>query len=156
MTGTSTALEVSLKGLVQGVGMRPMIYRLSQSNGLTGEVFNCGGEVTIRWFGERSAIQRALSELRDHPPLGAQIAGIATRDLSASGAPHKFAVCPSLSEKKAVQLMPDRALCERCLGELFDPADRRYHYPFTHCTECGPRYTMLETLPWDRANTSLA
>ncbi len=156
MTSTSTALEVSLTGLVQGVGMRPMIYRLSQSNGLTGEVFNCGGEVTIRWFGERSAIQRALHELRDHPPLGAQIAGIATRDLNTSGAPHKFAVCPSLSEKKAVQLMPDRALCERCRSELFDPADRRYHYPFTHCTECGPRYTVLETLPWDRANTSLA
>lgn len=155
MTGTSTALEVSLTGLVQGVGMRPMIYRLSQSNGLTGEVFNCGGEVTIRWFGERSAIQRALSELRDHPPLGAQIAGIATRYLSASGAPRNFAVCPSLREKKALQLMPDRALCERCLSELFDPADRRYRYPFTHCTECGPRYTMLETLPWDRANTSL-
>lgn len=156
MTGTATALEVSLTGLVQGVGMRPMIYRLSQSNGLTGEVFNCGGEVTIRWFGECSAIQRALRELRDHPPVGAQIEGIATRDLNVSGAPKNFAVCPSQSEKKPAQLMPDRALCERCLEELLDPSDRRYHYPFTHCTECGPRYSMLMALPWDRANTSLA
>ncbi len=149
------AVEVHLSGTVQGVGMRPLIYRLSNTHNLTGTVFNTGSEVTLNWYGKHSAIEQALTELQAKPPPGAQIRRVSTRPLISLQVPTTFSVSHSVNGTDNLALMPDRATCPQCLSDFKDPGNRRYQYPFTHCTACGPRYTIVDSLPWDRNNTSL-
>jgi len=150
--------EVLVRGLVQGVGFRPFCYRLASELGLSGSVRNTGDAgVQIVLEGERDRIERFLELLRkEHPPL-ADVRELEVRWTEARGE-RGFRVLPS--EPSVLGRMsivpPDITICERCLAEMSDPSDRRYGYPFTTCVDCGPRFTIITGLPYDRALTSMA
>ncbi len=146
--------RLRVKGVVQGVGFRPYVYRLAQRFGLSGGVKNTGDGVLIEIFGpwERLlAFQKAL--LKELPPL-AHIKALSVSPLQGKPPP-AFVVFESTGGSKETYLPPDVATCDLCLAELFDPRDRRYRYPFINCTDCGPRYTVIEDLPYDRERTSM-
>lgn len=150
------ALRIAITGRVQGVGFRPFVARLADEFKLTGRVRNRGGEVEIRAEGapeNLAAFARALSERA--PPLAkpdppqvrpAEVQGFETFVIDASEA----------GEDAAIHIPPDYFVCDECLAELQNPAERRYRYPFVNCTQCGPRYTLIDALPYDRPNTAMA
>ncbi len=145
--------ELRLAGLVQGVGMRPAIFRLAKRFGLRGGVCNEGGRVRLRLWGESQSLEAFRRELLERPPPRARIDEMAEIPL-AGPAPQDF--CIETSRPAAATEVPlDVAVCEDCVTEIFDPNNRRYRYPFTHCAQCGPRFTILEQLPYDRVTTSL-
>ena len=154
--GTSTGIRADVHGIVQGVGFRPFVYRTAVSCGLHGDVRNAGGHVQIRVRGTDLAVERFLDRLvREAPPL-ARIDRIETAPWDDAGE-NGFRVLPSDGATSGGQdIPPDLATCPACLRELFDPADRRYRYPFINCTDCGPRATIIADLPYDRARTAMA
>lgn len=143
-------------GQVQGVGFRPFVYRLAMRLGLAGQVRNCLGEVEILLCGPAEALARFHHDLIDTAPPLADPHIVSTRDIEAwdfSG----FHIIGSVADSAANISVPhDYFMCDDCRRELRDPADRRYRYPFINCTQCGPRYTLIKELPYDRANTSMA
>ncbi len=149
------AARLSIRGVVQGVGFRPFVHRLALRHGLAGWVRNASGDVQLQVEGETAAIAAFIEGLRaDAPPL-ARI-----DDLHAETCPpmglSTFTILESRSEAGRRQpVSPDVALCETCEAELFDPANRRHRYPFITCTDCGPRYTVIEAMPYDRERTSM-
>jgi hydrogenase maturation protein HypF len=151
--------RIEVRGVVQGVGFRPFVYRLARELGLAGWVRNDAGGVTIEVQGppERVA-QMAMRVRADAPPL-ARVDAVALRDAGALEPGHGFAILDSRStgaDRVITAIGPDTAVCPDCLAELFDPADRRWRYAFINCTNCGPRYTLTRALPYDRATTSMA
>lgn len=141
-------------GIVQGVGFRPFVSRLATAHGLSGSVANKGPYVEILAQGRRAAMadfRRALTEEAPERSAVLRVAEEALPPFSADG----FAIVESASERGAVFVSPDIAVCEKCRRELFDPADRRYLHPFINCTACGPRLTILDAMPYDRENTSM-
>lgn len=143
-------------GVVQGVGFRPHVYGLATRLGLAGFVGNDSSGVFIELEGPAAALTMFQEELVAHPPPLAHIETVATTALPPTGA-HEFTIVHSEAQPAARTLIsPDLALCEECLRELFDPADRRYRYPFTNCTNCGPRFTIVRDLPYDRPFTTMA
>lgn len=155
--GSLTALECRISGVVQGVGFRPFLHRLALRHGLTGWVRNDAGEVVLVVEGPSGAVESFLDALeREAPPL-ARIERIETGPCVATGF-DRFEVLPSsaVDPTRRQPLPPDVALCEACHSELLDPLNRRFHYPFTTCTDCGPRFTVIEELPYERARTSMA
>ncbi|MBN1417492.1 MAG: carbamoyltransferase HypF [Planctomycetes bacterium] len=147
--------RIRVSGIVQGVGFRPFIWRLATARGLAGEVANDGAGVRIDVEGPRGAIAGLREAIeRDRPPL-AEIASIEIESLPPAGV-EGFRIVPSGGGPITVEVSPDIATCGDCLREIFDPADRRRAYPFTNCTNCGPRYTIVSDLPYDRARTSMA
>lgn len=141
-------------GIVQGVGFRPFVSRLATAHGLSGSVANKGPYVEILVQGRRAAMadfRRALTEEAPERSAVLRVAEEALPPFSADG----FAIVESASERGAVFVSPDIAVCEKCRRELFDPADRRYLHPFINCTACGPRLTILDAMPYDRENTSM-
>ena len=147
---------IRIRGQVQGVGFRPFVYRLATQRGLSGFVRNDGAGVEIEVQGSAAALNDFLKDLRRPPPL-ARIDTLFTHDLP----PHSpdegiFIIAETGSGTVTADVTPDTAICANCLAELFDPHDRRYHYPFINCTDCGPRYTLTAALPYDRPNTSMA
>ncbi|MBB3046864.1 hydrogenase maturation protein HypF [Litorivivens lipolytica] len=146
--------RISLRGLVQGVGMRPFLANLSAELQLGGEVFNSGGDVTIEWCGSAQTISQALHRLTTQGPASARIEQIQRQTIAAT-ARRDFKISESHTAPGPQHVSPDRALCDQCRKELFDKSNVRFHYPFTHCAECGPRYSVIEHTAWDRANTSL-
>jgi len=148
--------RLRIQGRVQGVGFRPFVYRLAQQFKLTGWVQNRSGEVEIRIQGEQqalSAFQHAL--LEDSPPL-AQPALKAAEAVPLEDFTHFVIVASAEDEQPDIHVPPDYFTCADCLDELHDPSARRYRYPFINCTQCGPRYTLIRALPYDRPNTTLA
>jgi hydrogenase maturation protein HypF len=145
-----------VRGQVQGVGFRPFVYRLAQQYQLCGWVKNLGGEVEIVAQGESAILdQFARSLITRAPPL-AQPALSAAQILPAQDL-LVFVIKDSAAQARPhIQVPPDYFTCDDCLAELRDPADRRYHYPFINCTQCGPRYTLIRRLPYDRPHTTLA
>ena len=145
-----------LGGHVQGVGFRPFVYRLALEFDLSGSVRNLHGEVEILASGPAAALERFERALIERaPPLARPqlLASEAVAPHASSG----FAILGSTAGDAArVFVPPDSFTCPDCLAELADPTDRRYRYPFINCTQCGPRYTLIETLPYDRANTTMA
>ena len=145
-----------MRGLVQGVGFRPFVYRLARELNLKGWVRNDGEGVEIAAQGEENAIRDLLSRLRtDAPPL-ARVDAVEFGDGAPLSVAHGFAILESQGGPAHTGIAPDAATCPACLAELFDPADRRYRYPFINCTDCGPRYTITRHLPYDRRYTSMA
>ena len=150
------ALEITARGVVQGVGFRPFVHRLASRCGLSGWVANTPGSVVIHVEGEAEAVARFRALLRPEAPPAARITRLSSRRATPSGVPG-FAIRGSSREGIALSTIPpDIATCPDCLRELSDPADRRHAYPFTNCTRCGPRFTIVTSLPYDRERTSMA
>ena len=150
------ARRIHLTGHVQGVGFRPFVFRLARKHGIRGHVQNQLGEVEVVAIGVADAVACFVRELVDSaPPLSSpSIASIETIDPGETG---DFAIIDSLADSDAqVFVPPDYFMCDDCRRELEDPNDRRHAYPFINCTQCGPRYTLIEALPYDRPNTSMS
>jgi len=145
-----------IAGRVQGVGFRPFVYRLAHELGLTGWVRNSGGEVEVHAQGEAGQLQAFGAALLTRAPPAARARLLDQRPVGRESL-EDFRVLPSArTAQPHVHVPPDLFACDDCLAELRDPAARRFAYPFINCTQCGPRYTVIRTLPYDRANTSLA
>lgn len=152
---TNSARRIILSGQVQGVGFRPFIYRIAKQHNLSGWVRNNVGLVEIYVQGEPLNIDEFLEDIFEKKPTLAkpQLESANTVDSEDCDA---FSILKSQSKGQAKISVPvDLFLCDDCLAELNDPLDRRYHYPFINCTQCGPRYTIIQSLPYDRVNTSM-
>ena len=145
------------RGTVQGVGFRPAIYRLAVTLGLSGFVQNRRSLVVAEVQGEDSAVARFTSRLLGSLPAAARVRELQTEDVEPQASEKEFVIQPSMSDPFSFPpIPPDLALCSECARELLDPADRRFLYPFITCTQCGPRYSIVETTPFDRENTSMS
>jgi hydrogenase maturation protein HypF len=150
-----TRWRLHVEGAVQGVGFRPFVYRLAHELGLNGEVRNDPAGVTIEIEGDPERLACFRKRLEQQPPPAARIRRITCTELPPCGY-RTFTIAASRPEgERQVFLLPDLATCPDCLRELFDPNDRRYRYPFINCTNCGPRFTIIERLPYDRPNTTM-
>ena len=148
--------SIRVRGVVQGVGFRPTVWRLARDEGLHGTVRNDAEGVLIQvWGTERQLACFAGRLLREAPPL-ARIEAIERTPLEEASPCGDFAIIGSGSGEARTAIAPDAATCPLCLGEILDPTDRRYRYPFTNCTHCGPRLSIIGAVPYDRANTSMA
>ncbi|QFY44851.1 carbamoyltransferase HypF [Candidatus Methylospira mobilis] len=146
----------TLNGLVQGVGMRPFIYRLAHELGLSGWVRNAPDGVLIEVQGPTALIEQFRARLSSEKPVPARIDRCRSAAVPVDTGSADFLVIDSANEGLALSAsLPDLASCPACLAELFDPADRRYRYPFVSCSECGPRYSIVESLPFDRERTAM-
>lgn len=149
-------IKIEVRGVVQGVGFRPFVYRLAQKYGLKGYVLNDSRGVEIEVEGEEGNLKLFLEEMESSPPPLAKILTIKVQHLPPAFFTD-FQIKESRTEEEHLILIsPDIGICEDCLRELFDPGDRRYLYPFINCTNCGPRYTITWDIPYDRPNTSMA
>lgn len=146
---------ITISGRVQGVGFRPFVYRLAHQHQITGWVRNVDGTVEIHAEGEAAQLQRFSDGLLgEAPPLS--VPGPLAVVICAPEHPRDFSILESQSLTSAdIHLPPDGFVCADCLAELHDPANRRYRYPFINCTQCGPRYTLITALPYDRPNTTM-
>ena len=154
-TVKTARLKLALRGAVQGVGFRPFVYRLAHDLGLTGWVNNSPQGVLIMVEGARAELNIFCERLAAERPPRSSIQSCEASWLDALGY-DRFEIRESdLAGSKQAFVMPDLATCPDCRREIFDPANRRYRYPFTNCTNCGPRFSLIEALPYDRANTSM-
>jgi len=154
--GRETGAEFRVRGLVQGVGFRPNVWRLATRFGLAGEVLNDGEGVLIRAWGapeHLSAFEAALG--REPPPL-ARVETIERVALLGRARSGEFRILASEAGKIETGIIPDAATCPECLAEVLDPANRRFRYPFANCTHCGPRLSIVRAIPYDRATTSMS
>ncbi|UCD54519.1 MAG: carbamoyltransferase HypF, partial [Dehalococcoidia bacterium] len=155
LVGEKKLAKISVRGVVQGVGFRPFVYRLAQEYNLKGWVRNTSGNVEIEVEGEGESLEKFLSDLQAKAPPMACLENVEVAFHSAKGYTD-FKIYRSLSQKGKYQLVsPDIATCEDCKQEVFSPADRRFRYPFTNCTNCGPRFTIIEDIPYDRPMTTM-
>ncbi len=155
MTGSDEAVRIRVRGVVQGVGYRPFVHRLAHRLGLAGWVLNGDAGVEIHAEGPAEALRAFAEALREEPPPAARVAGIETASVSVEGF-RTFAIRESArAGTLTARIAPDLPLCDDCLAELLDPADRRYGYPYITCTNCGPRYSLVLDLPYDRPNTTM-
>lgn len=153
-------VHIHVTGIVQGVGMRPFVYREAMAHGICGWVLNAGDGVHIEAHALAGALDAFVAALSEHAPAAARVEHVEVVDLAANGwdaaNEQGFRIVASQDQTAHTTLVsPDIATCDDCLRELFDPADRRYHYPFINCTNCGPRFTIIRSLPYDRAATSM-
>ncbi|MCS7027054.1 MAG: carbamoyltransferase HypF [Bryobacteraceae bacterium] len=144
-----------LYGAVQGVGFRPFVYRLARELGLSGKVQNSALGAVVEVEGSSDVVGEFTRRLPQQKPPACVILSMEVSELPPAGYPDFSIVESSVSETKSAVVLPDLATCADCLAEIFDPEARRYGYAFTNCTNCGPRYTILESIPYDRANTTM-
>jgi hydrogenase maturation protein HypF len=148
--------RICVRGIVQGVGFRPFVYNLAQSIGIRGFILNSSSGVTIEGEGAAPALQEFLNALRGHPPPLARIDQITECELEPRG-DAGFEIRESLRQSGDFALVSaDVAICRECLRDIDDPENRRFGYPFTNCTNCGPRYTIIRDIPYDRPATTMA
>jgi hydrogenase maturation protein HypF len=147
-------LHLAIQGIVQGVGFRPFIYRLAKELQLTGWVNNSAQGVFLEIEGKPEKLTTFLQRLETEKPPLSSIQNLTYSYLNPIG-DQDFMIRPSIEGEKTALVLPDIATCSDCLQEIFDPQNRRYHYPFTNCTNCGPRYTIINALPYDRSNTTM-
>lgn len=153
-------VHIHVTGIVQGVGMRPFVYREAMAHDIYGWVLNAGDGVHIEAHAPADALDAFVAALSEHAPAAARVERVDVADLGPGGwsaaDERGFRIVASQDQTAHTTLVsPDIATCDDCLRELFDPADRRYHYPFINCTNCGPRFTIIRSLPYDRAATSM-
>lgn len=149
-------VQVTVQGTVQGVGFRPFVYRLAHELELSGWVRNTRNGVVIEVEGTEEAIETFLDRLRADAPASACIEAIHTNIIPARGDTSFAIITSAESGERTLVIPPDLATCEDCLSELGNPHDRRFRYPFLTCTQCGPRYSLLTAIPYQRSNTTLA
>jgi hydrogenase maturation protein HypF len=156
LTGEGRLARIKVRGVVQGVGFRPFVYRLAHQYKLNGRVRNTSGSVDIEVEGAGKAVRNFLSDLETKAPPMARIENIKATFHSPRGYT-EFKIEPSLSREGQYQLVsPDIATCDDCKREIFSSTDRRSGYPFTNCTNCGPRFTIIEDIPYDRPQTTMS
>jgi hydrogenase maturation protein HypF len=148
-------LKLEISGAVQGVGFRPFVYRLATELNLVGWVNNSAGGVSIELEGHVSQLEKFLDRFEAELPTLAQVRSAQVQWQEPIGYT-EFAILPSRGGTKTALILPEIATCQNCLNEIFDPHNRRYRYPFTNCTHCGPRYSIIRGLPYDRAQTTMA
>ena len=148
--------HIEIRGVVQGVGFRPWVYQLATRGGVTGRVLNDSSGVVIDAFGEDGRIEAFLVALSDGAPAAARVRSIEWSDIPPQEVASFSIVESRGADERNVSIPPDLATCPDCVGEIFDPSNRRYHYPFTNCTNCGPRFTIVRGVPYDRAQTTMA
>lgn len=157
-------IEIRVKGKVQGVGFRPFVWQLANQYHLCGDVNNDGQGVLIRILFESknkqkpTALSTFLTDLQNKLPPLAQITDLHTRETEWDNIldPYKFVIRESENNQMDTQIIPDAATCPACIADLFDSTNRRFRYPFTNCTHCGPRFTIIRAMPYDRKNTSMS
>ena len=149
------AEAIRVTGTVQGVGFRPFVWRLAQQYQLRGRVWNDGEGVVIHVWGTDQAIATFRDQLRLTAPPLTHIEDLHAIILMDMAIPDNFSIVESQPGKALTNISPDAATCPQCLAEIHNPADRRYRYPFTNCTHCGPRLSIIQGIPYDRANTSM-
>ena len=147
--------SVRVRGLVQGVGFRPTVWRLAQDCGIAGEVWNDAQGVMIQAWGMPAALDEFVHRLRDNPPPLARIDTVECAPLRTAQSHSSFDIVASRTGVAQTGVVPDAASCELCTAETLSPSDRRRRYPFTNCTHCGPRFSIVSAIPYDRANTSM-
>jgi hydrogenase maturation protein HypF len=149
------ACSIRVRGVVQGVGFRPFVYRLAQANMLTGWVLNGEQGVEIYLEGADENLAAFVREIRVKPPAAAHIAELYVQPAPCEGL-REFTIRESERlDRPTVRVSPDLPICDECLKELFSLSDPRYHYPYINCTNCGPRYSVILALPYDRPNTTM-
>lgn len=148
-------VEIRVRGTVQGVGFRPTVWRLACDEGLVGEVFNDGFGVLIRTTGNSGAISQFLTRLHSEAPPLSRIEDVETQVLTLRDF-EDFRIAESVSGENCTRVTPDAAICSACRAEVLDPTERRYGYPFANCTHCGPRFSIVKEVPYDRVNTTMS
>ena len=147
--------EISIKGIVQGVGFRPFIYTLADSLNLNGEIFNHSSGVTIIINTTEDILEEFIQKIKSNKPPLSQIDTVGFEQIEDKEF-KEFSIIESESKSNSFTIMPpDISICKDCESELNDPSNKRYQYPFITCTNCGPRYTIIDKLPYDRLNTSM-
>ena len=155
MTESVSALHIHVKGVVQGVGFRPFVYGLAAKLHLKGWVLNTTSGVVIEVEGPSPDLDTFLRDLVEMAPPLSRIEQVESQPIPPKGY-LRFEIRESQAEAGYVLISPDIATCEACRKELFDPKDRRYRYPFINCTNCGPRFTIIADVPYDRPLTTMA
>ena len=151
------ALDIRVRGIVQGVGFRPFVYRLARRYIINGWVLNDLDGVFIHAEGETQLLDEFVTELHMNPPAAAVVREVELKEVPLQDCT-RFEIRESKADDadEGTLVSADLATCDDCLRELFDPSDRRYRYPFINCTNCGPRFTIIDSLPYDRPATSMA
>ncbi|WP_076409045.1 carbamoyltransferase HypF [Shewanella sp. UCD-KL12] len=145
-----------INGIVQGVGFRPYVYRYALQNHLTGTVLNDSQGVTIELQGQAGQLQSFIAQLKNSPPPLARIDQFKQDSIPVVSGCSEFKIIESKQQSQAVVIVPtDKSSCDACNNDVLDPNNRHYQYPFTNCTNCGPRYTLINALPYDRKQTSM-
>ena len=147
--------HIEVSGIVQGVGFRPFVYRLAKGHNLTGTIRNTSAGVTIEVQGALQAVDQFLARFPEEAPSLARIVSFKASEVPTQEET-EFRILHSEAGETQTLISPDVAICTDCRRELFDPEDRRYRYPFINCTNCGPRFTIVRDIPYDRARTSMA
>jgi hydrogenase maturation protein HypF len=147
--------RIEVRGTVQGVGFRPWVYRLATQSAVSGRVFNHSGGVTILAFGPPDSIRLFLNRLKTSGPPAAVVERVTHERIPFEPVAGFEIVASEARTERRVAIPPDLATCPECLSEILDPADRRHRYPFTNCTNCGPRFTIATAAPYDRPNTTM-
>lgn len=151
-----TRVQIQIEGIVQGVGFRPFVFSLARKRSLRGRVLNNSTGVLIDVEGEYDSVQQFIADIRSHPPILSHIESVQCAETPELANYRDFRIIASYSEGETfVPISPDIATCADCLRELLDPQDRRYRYPFINCTNCGPRFTIIEDVPYDREKTTM-
>ncbi len=150
------ARRIRVTGRVQGVGFRPTVWRLARECGLAGDVRNDAGGVLIHAWGSSQALDIFMARLRDEAPPLAHIESIEAQTIATGAAPAAFTIAGSEGGMVRTGVVADAATCPACRADILDPSNRRYRYPFTNCTHCGPRLSIIRAVPWDRATTSMS
>jgi hydrogenase maturation protein HypF len=153
---TQVRRQIEVSGIVQGVGFRPFVFRLAENRQLTGTIRNTSAGVTIEVQGPAQAVDEFVACLPAEAPPLARITSVTTREIHTTPDDTTFRILSSQAGEARTLISPDVAICADCLKELFDPTDRRYRYPFINCTNCGPRFTIVRDIPYDRASTSMS
>jgi hydrogenase maturation protein HypF len=151
----TAARRVRIAGLVQGVGFRPFVHRLALRHELAGWVLNSSGSVMIHVEGDAGAIEQFISDVRTDAPVLTSIETLTAEWVSPEGFDAFEVRASAVAADGRLPVSPDVAVCEACARELFDPLNRRYRYPFITCTDCGPRFTIIESMPYDRERTTM-
>ena len=148
--------RIRIRGTVQGVGFRPWVYRMAVETGVSGRVWNDASGVTIDAYGDHRSLDAFERALHVSPPPAARIVEFDTASIPAEPAEGFVIEHSEAAAEHRVSIPPDLATCDDCVADILDPANRRYRYAFTNCTNCGPRFTIATDAPYDRAATTMA
>ena len=155
-TYTIVSEAIRVRGIVQGVGFRPTVWRIANACGLAGEVVNDADGVLIHVIGHIENLDEFVHLLKDEIPPLARIDSIERQPSNKFFTDDKFRIQPSNTGDPRTGIAPDAATCDSCIEDILNPKNRRFRYPFTNCTHCGPRLSIIKTIPYDRCNTSMS